>query len=79
MSRSRRSPRHQHLIQLLATKRESAGLTQVDLARVLGRPQSFVSKYESGERRIDVVELIEITEAIGTSAADIVRELTDIH
>jgi transcriptional regulator with XRE-family HTH domain len=37
--------------------RKDAGLTQAQVARMLGRPQSFVSKFESGERRVDFVEL----------------------
>jgi hypothetical protein len=41
----------------LRTARAEAGLTQVDVSRKLSRPQSFVSKCESGERRVDVVEL----------------------
>lgn len=45
--------------------RIEAGLRQVDLAMRLDRPQSFVAKYESGERRLDFVEFIEIAEALG--------------
>ena len=49
----------------LREARETAGLTQAGLARVLGKPQSFVSKYETGERRLDVIELAEICSALG--------------
>lgn len=45
------------LAKRLRDAREESGLTQVEVARKLGKPQSFVSKCESGERRIDVVEL----------------------
>jgi transcriptional regulator with XRE-family HTH domain len=45
--------------------RKSAGLTQVGLADLLGRPQSFVSKYERGERRLDVIEFCEVCRALG--------------
>ncbi len=45
--------------------RKSAGITQVGLAERLGRPQSFVSKYERGERRLDVIELCEVCHALG--------------
>ena len=45
--------------------RTEARLRQVDLAMRLDRPQSFVAKYESGERRLDFIEFIEIAEAIG--------------
>ena len=44
----------------LRQAREDAGLRQVEAARALGRPQSFVSKCESGERRVDFVELLEL-------------------
>ena len=73
MSRSRSSPRYARLIELLVKARSEAGLSQVDLAARLERPQSYVSKYESGERRLDVVEFIEVAEAIGCAASDILR------
>lgn len=49
----------------LVKARKSAGLTQVELAVRLKRPQSFVSKYERGERRLDLVEFGEVATAIG--------------
>lgn len=58
---------------LLRDIRTEAGLRQVDLARKLGRPQSFVSKYESGERRLDLVELSEICDAVGIPLVELVR------
>ena len=48
----------------LAAARERSGLTQVQLARLLRKPQSFVSNYERGQRRIDVLELLRIVEAL---------------
>jgi transcriptional regulator with XRE-family HTH domain len=48
----------------LAAARERAGLTQVQLARQLRKPQSFVSNYERGQRRIDVLEMLQIVEAL---------------
>jgi len=50
--------------ELMVKARKMAGLTQQDLAKRLHRPQSFVAKYEGGERRVDVVEFIEICKAI---------------
>jgi transcriptional regulator with XRE-family HTH domain len=47
--------------------REQAGLTQQDLAKRLKRPQSFVAKYELGDRRLDVIEFVTIAQAIGVS------------
>ena len=57
---------------LLVERRVTAGLTQVELAERLQRPQSFVSKYEGGERRLDVVEFVEVTQAIGCDPAGII-------
>lgn len=73
MPRSRRSPRRARLQEMLIEARHAAGLTQVELAARLKRPQSFVSKYETGERRLDVVELIEVVEAMRADPLAIVR------
>lgn len=55
--------------------RKAAGLTQHDLASRLKKPQSFVAKYEGGERRIDVVEFLDIVRAIGADPIHILRAL----
>ncbi len=57
---------------LLIQARAKAGLTQQALADKLGKPQSFVAKYEVGERRIDVIEFMRICDAIGVDAANII-------
>lgn len=57
--------------------RTGAGLRQVDLAERLGQPQSFVSKYESGERRLDLLEVRQICEAVGIPLEEFVRRLED--
>jgi transcriptional regulator with XRE-family HTH domain len=62
------------LQKLLQSTRENAGLTQIALAKNLKRPQSFVSKYESGERRLDLIELQEICKALGISLTDLVKK-----
>ena len=49
---------------LLIQARKAAGLTQVELAAQLNRPQSFVSKVERGERRLDVIEFLEVARAL---------------
>lgn len=67
------TPRHERLIQLLRHYRERAGLRQVDLAERLDRPQSFVSDYERGQRRLDLVELDMICRALGVSVVTLVR------
>lgn len=62
---------------LLAQARKQAGLTQIQLSKRLHRPQSYVSKYETGERRVDVVEFLDIAKAMGISAGDILEQLED--
>jgi transcriptional regulator with XRE-family HTH domain len=52
---------------LLKSLRTEAGLRQVELAEILGQPQSFVSKIESGERRLDILELRQVCQAFGIS------------
>ena len=56
---------------------QSAGLNQVKLAEKLGRPQSFVSKIEKGDRRIDVLELIAICHHLRIDPADIIIAVND--
>lgn len=56
---------------LLVETRKQAGVTQVELAKRLGRPQSFVAKYENGERRLDVAEYITIARELGADPNDL--------
>jgi transcriptional regulator with XRE-family HTH domain len=77
--KSLRSPDHVRLIDLLVSAREKAGITQQQLADRLGRPQSFVAKYEGGERRIDVVEFIAISRALDMDPARAVKEIAAAH
>lgn len=62
---------------LLRQIRLEAGMRQIDLAQRLGQPQSFVSKYESGERRLDLLELRQVCEAVGISLTEFVRRFED--
>jgi transcriptional regulator with XRE-family HTH domain len=64
---------------LMVKARKAAGLTQQELAHRLKKPQSFIAKYEGGERRIDVVEFLGITRAIGADPMRILRELQRRH
>jgi transcriptional regulator with XRE-family HTH domain len=61
------------LLSLLREVRRDAGLSQEDLASKLGVPQSVVSKFESGERRLDLLELQEVCAAIGISVSTFVQ------
>jgi len=62
---------------LLRRLRTEAGLTQTELARRLGRPQSYVSKYEAGERRLDFLELREVCGALGTPMDEFLRRFEE--
>jgi len=63
------------LREILREKRLSAQLKQADLAKRLRQYQSFVSKYESGERRLDVIELRTVCEALGTTIDEILSDV----
>lgn len=72
MDKTINSVAHRRLIALLRKYREDAGLRQTAVADALDEPQSFVSKYESGERRLDLVELRHVCAALGVSLVDLV-------
>lgn len=61
--------------ELMIAARKRAELTQQELANRLHRPQSFIAKYENGERRLDVVEFIAICRAIGADPSRILKSL----
>ena len=69
------SPVYVRLRALLVEAREHAGLTQAEVAQRLGRVQSFVSKYEQGERRLDVVDFLAVCECLKADPAELLREL----
>ena len=75
MPRDRSTTKQAEFREAIKKARKEAGLTQVILAGRLGRPQSFVSKYESGERRLDVVEFLEVARAVGFNPARFLAEL----
>ncbi|MGF0312491.1 helix-turn-helix domain-containing protein [Rhodococcus sp. IEGM1428] len=76
MEKSIYSDEYRQLCLTLRKLRVEAGLTQVKVAARLGVPQSFVSKYESGERRLDVIELQHVARALGTTATAVLKALT---
>ena len=73
MDKSIGSTDQERLQELLRQIRLEAGLRQVDLAERLGQPQSFVSKYESGERLLDLLEIRQICKAVGISLEKFIR------
>ena len=72
VTRSIFSPEYVRLREVLAETRRERGLSLVALAAALDRPQSFVSKYESGERRLDFVEVLEIADMLGLDITELV-------
>lgn len=60
------------LREMLISQRKKKDLTQSQLAEKLNKPQSFVSKYESGERKLDVIELIEVLETLDCSPTEFI-------
>lgn len=56
---------YRELLDLLVETRKAAGVTQAELAARLSRPQPFVSYFERGERRVDVIEFVAIAKALG--------------
>jgi transcriptional regulator with XRE-family HTH domain len=60
---------------MLTDARQKAALTQMDLGERIGKPQSYVSKFESGERRLDVVEFIAVARAIGVDPVPIFKSV----
>ena len=63
------------LTQCLMDARTAANVTQVELAERLGRPQSFVAKVEGGDRRLDVIEFLQIAVALNVDPEPIIRSV----
>jgi transcriptional regulator with XRE-family HTH domain len=75
MSWSSPTPRQRILQKMLREERLKAGLSQAELAQRLGRPQSFISNYEHSGRRIDILELFQLAEAIEFNPTAFLRKL----
>lgn len=74
MDKSIYTPDHQRLCLKLRRLRSERGLTQGELASALGVNQTFVSKYERGERRLDLLELREVCLSLGVTLVEFVEE-----
>ena len=66
---------HKALVEVLVAARKKAGISQVELARRIGRPQNFVSLVERGGRRIDVVEFVVLARAVGADPVKALQHL----
>lgn len=74
MSKSLFTRKHTQLRKLLTKARKDAKLTQTTLAERVNRRQAYISRIERGERRIDVVEFLELAHAIGFSPAKFIAD-----
>jgi transcriptional regulator with XRE-family HTH domain len=72
------TPTYARFRELLIEAREGTGLTQAGLAQRLNRPQSYVSKFERGERRLDVVEYLEVARALRIDPFSLLRSLASV-
>lgn len=75
MTKSVFSDRYAQFLVVIVQARKDAGLTQSELASRLGKPQSYISKAERGERRIDVVEFIDLAQALGRNPSELFGHL----
>ncbi len=77
MKKTNRELQREKLQELLKRIRQDKGIRQIELAEKLGVPQSFVSKYKSGDRQLDILELRRICQAVGISMQEFMRKLDD--
>lgn len=75
MAKAKFSPAYKRLCAALIGARTAAGLNQTELAVRLSKPQSYVSKVETGERRLDVIEYAEYTTALGSDPTRLLRKI----
>lgn len=75
MAKSLHTPEYEFFRSLLVEAREKANLTQAEVSAKMGRPQSFVAKYEGGERRLDVVEFVQICASLNVDAHSILTKI----
>ena len=75
MTRSLRTPGHRALMQVLVETRKLKRITQQELANRLDRPQSYIAKVETGERRLDVVEFLEWAQALEEEGSQLMRKI----
>lgn len=68
---------YKHLLSRLIEARDNANLSQAQLAEILGKPASFVGKYELGERRLDVIELLVILKSLKADPVEFLNDVKD--
>ena len=75
MNKAQKSRREERVRRLLVHRRKAAGLTQAAVAKRMSQPQSFIAKIENGERRLDLVEFLELARVIGFEPESFIQEL----
>lgn len=77
MPKSLHSKRHLMIAAALAEQRRSKGLSQAQVAKALGRHQPFIANIESGQRRLDLVELLELAKIIDLDVLALIKQVMD--
>lgn len=75
MASSLHDPRYKRILEMMVSARKSAGLTQRDVAARLKQPPSYIGKLESLQRRLDVIEMIDVLDAIGVKPTKFIAEM----
>lgn len=75
MVKSIKAEAYQAILPILASARREAGLTQAEVAARLGKPQSYISKVEQGERRLDVVEFCLLADALSIEPGRLLQRI----
>jgi transcriptional regulator with XRE-family HTH domain len=79
LSKTIHTERQKRFCELLKARRKSADLTQTVVAERLGKPPSYVAKYEGGDRRLDMLEYLDVAAAVGFDPCGLIRALTKKH
>lgn len=77
MAKGFQDQRYRNLIVALVDERKKSGMTQATLAKALGTHQQFVSRYETGERRLDVMEFVDVARSLGLDPLHLIRRASN--
>ncbi|HPG59217.1 MAG TPA: helix-turn-helix transcriptional regulator [Candidatus Wallbacteria bacterium] len=79
MTKSIYTIKYQKFRMLLIQARKNLKLSQVQLSKKLSKPQSFISKYETGERRLDLIEFLELSEKLEIDPLEMIKKLISLN
>lgn len=77
MAKTLHSKRHRRLAELLTEKRKLAGLTQAAVAKALDRHQPFIANIENGDRRVDLIEFLDLAKVVGFDPFEVLHQIAD--